>query len=90
MEPFKKLVRCANAEHPSENSWMKFYQVGDVKVGVELGINGYYAFVITREPDLGLKVLANRTLRSLEFVVSVGDLDSAVRTAIRAINQLEG
>lgn len=89
VEPFKKLIVRTRPAVYDPNGWLSFIQVGDVKMSVDLASNEIYTFVITREPDLGLKVSVDKQFRFFAVPVVIGDMDVIRETAINAINALK-
>lgn len=89
VEPFKKLITHTKPAQSDPHGWMSFVQVGDVKMSVDLATNGIYTFVITREPDLGLKVSVDKRFKLYEIPVVIGEMEVIVTTAIEAITKLK-
>ena len=89
LEPLKKLINFTKPNPYSLDGGMKFVQVGNVQMSVDLATNGVYTFVITREPDLGLKVLLDGSFHLLNVPIFVGPPREILKTVINAINKLK-
>lgn len=87
---FKKLINYTKPNAYSLDNSIKFIQVDNVQMSVDLAMNGVYTFVITREPDLGLKVLLDERFHLLSVPIFVGHPQDILKTILNAVNKLEG
>lgn len=87
--PILRLISLIKPDSASEQHWLKYVEVKDVKLSVEHTGLGGYSVIVTCEPILALKVTISRGSVMDSQIVSYGDPDDILQMVTSAVNVLE-
>lgn len=88
-EPLLRLVSLIKPDSASDQPWLKYVEVKDVKLSVEYSSNNGYSVIITCEPALAIKATISDKFVMGKEVMSFGDPDDILQMVISAVSILE-
>lgn len=88
-DPLLRLVSLIKPDSASDQRWLKYVEVKDVKLSVEHHGQDSYSVIITCEPILALKANIVRDTVATNDIVTYGEPNELFQMVTEAVGALE-